>query len=130
MNKNDLMIGLFVVLVVISISTIFVFKARGSNERELAEGCVPYNVSVQRGGEYEAIVEWMTEDECLGYISYGDNRNNLDFIAVDTESLSSNYHRIEIDKLLPSQNYFFVIRSGDKTYGNRGVALSFSLSSL
>jgi hypothetical protein len=130
MSKKDWIIGAFIIIVVLSVSTLFVFKARGSNERDLVSGCVPYNISIERVGEYEATVKWITEEDCLGYISYGNNRSNLDFIAVDTQSLSATTHSVDIDKLLPSQNYFFVIHSGDKTYGNRGVPLSFSLSSL
>lgn len=118
------------ILIFLTILTIFVFKARGSNERDTVSGCIPYNVSVTRVGDYKAIIEWSTVEECLGYIGYGNDRNKLDFIAVNNENLSSKVHSISVDKLLPNQTYFFVVNSGDESYGNKGVPLSFSLSSL
>lgn len=130
MNKNNLIAILFVVLVVLGLLTVFVYKATGANSREMVSGCVPYNVDISKGDEYQAVVEWYTVDECLGYITYGNDRNHLDFVAIDQEDLSSKKHVVVIDKLLPSQNYFFVINSGEKSYGNKGVPLSFSLSSL
>ncbi|MCK9415280.1 hypothetical protein M0Q97_01325 [Candidatus Dojkabacteria bacterium] len=117
-------------MVVLVLLTVFVFKARGSNQIELVTGCVPYNVSIKREGEYKGVVEWYTTDECLGYINYGNDRGSLSFIALDSENISAKQHSVVIENLLPSRNYFFVINSGDKAYGNKGVPLSFSLSSL
>lgn len=114
----------------LGILTVFVFKARGSIDRDTVSGCVPYNVEISREDEFRAAIKWSTTEECLGYVSYGSSRNKLDFIGVNNEELSSNQHRVVIDKLLPSQTYFFIINSGDKSYGNKGVPLSFSLSSL
>lgn len=130
MNRRNLLIILSSILVVLAILTLFVYKARGTNEREMVVGCVPYNVSIKREGDYKAVVQWYTTDECLGYINYGSDRSTLDFIALDSENISAKEHRVAIENLLPSQNYFFVINSGDKAYGDKGVPLSFSLSSL
>jgi hypothetical protein len=130
MNKRNLIILGSTILVVLGLLTVFVFKATGSNARDSVSGCVPYNVSISKGEEYQAVVEWYTVDDCLGYINYGNDRNHLDYIAIDQGELSSKKHEVVIEKLLPSQNYFFVINSGDKSYGNRGVPLSFSLSFL
>lgn len=130
MNRKNLIILGSVILVVLGLLTVFVFKVTGSNARDSVSGCIPYNVSISKGEEYQAVVQWYTVEDCLGYVSYGNDRNHLDFIAIDQGELSSKGHVVVIDKLLPSQNYFFVINSGDKSYGNRGVPLSFSLSSL
>lgn len=131
MNKRKFVVAMSVTLVVVlGILTVFVFKARGSSGRELVSGCVPYNVSISKGEEFQAVVEWYTVDECLGYVMYGDNRVNLDFISINREELSSRNHRVLIENLLPSQNYFFLINSGGKSYGTKGIPLSFSLSSL
>jgi hypothetical protein len=130
MNRKRLIIVLTVVLIVLGLLSIFVFKVRGSNERVMVSGCVPYNVEVSKSDQYQATLRWSTVDECLGYVTYGDGRNSLDFIAVDSKTLSASNHTVTINKLLPSQTYYFLIYSGDKAYGNRGVPLSFSLSSL
>jgi hypothetical protein len=130
MDKRESLIILFVVLIVLSLLTVFVYKARGSNDRDLVEGCTPYNVSISKEGEYEALIEWFTVDDCLGYVTYGDSRDDLEFIAIDKGDLSSNIHKVYIDKLVPSMSYFFIINSGDSSYGNKGIPLSFSLSSL
>jgi len=128
--KKTLIIVLVSILVILGVITLFAFKASGSNERDSVYGCIPYNVVIRRESEYKAVIDWSTEDDCLGYITYGDDRDNLDFIALDTDGLSSKNHIIFIDKLLPSQTYFFLIHSGENSYGNKGLPLSFSLSSL
>jgi hypothetical protein len=130
MNRKKLLIILSSFLIFLGLLTVFVFKVRGSNGREMVTGCVPYNVSISKGDQYQALIEWYTTEECLGYVSYGDDRNKLDFIAVNNDTLSSRSHKVVVENLLPSQTYFFVINSGDRSYGNRGVPLSFSLSSL
>jgi hypothetical protein len=130
MDKRESLIILFVILIVLSLLTVFVYKAKGSNERDLVEGCTPYNVSISKEDEYEVLIEWFTVEDCLGYVTYGDSRDDLEFIAIDRGDLSSKGHKVYIDKLVPSMNYFFVINSGDSTYGNKGIPLSFSLSSL
>lgn len=130
MNKKRLTILVSIVLIVLGLLFVFVFKARGSSERSLVSGCVPYNVVISKEDQYQASIKWNTEEECLGYVTYGDDRNSLDFIAVDSKTLSAKEHTVTLKKLLPSQNYYFLIYSGDKAYGNKGVPLSFSLSSL
>jgi len=129
MNKKRLTILVSIVLIVLGLLSVFVFKVRGSGERSLVSGCVPYNVVISKEDQYQASIKWNTEEECLGYVTYGDGRNSLDFIAVDSKTLSAKEHTVTL-KLLPSQNYYFLIYSGDKAYGNKGVPLSFSLSSL
>ena len=130
MNRNNLVIILSVVLLMLGVSTVFVYKARGSSERELVSGCVPYNVSIHREEEYQAVIEWSTEESCLSYVMYGDDRNSLEYIAIDHEEISAKRHKVLIEKLLPSKIYYLLIYSGGDSYGNNGLPLSFSLSSL
>jgi hypothetical protein len=129
-SKTTVIIILSCVLVVLGVITLFAFKVKGSNGTDFISECVPYNVVITKGDEYEAIIEWKTEENCLGYVSYGSDRENLDFLSLDVDNLSSKEHIVVIDKLLPSQTYFFIINSGEGTYGNKGLPLSFSLSSL
>ena len=110
--------------------TIFVFKAQGSSQRDSIGECVPYNVKISKEENYLANVQWSTSEDCLGYIMYGESRTELGFIAVDQEQSSGRKHSVNIESLLPSKTYYFVIYSDDKEYGNRGLPLSFSLSSL
>ena len=130
MDKRESLIILFVVLIILSFLTLFVYKAKGSNDRDLVEGCTPYNVSISKEDEYEVLIEWFTVEDCLGYVTYGDSRDDLEFITIDRGDLSSKSHKVYIDKLVPSMSYFFVVNSGDSSYGNRGIPLSFSFSSL
>ena len=130
MKSRATIIILSCVLVVVGVVTLFAFQVRGSGERDVVSACVPYNVTINKNDDYQALIEWNTEEDCLGYISYGSDRENLDFLSLDVNNLSSKEHRVVIDKLLPSQTYFFIINSGDNTYGNKGLPLSFSLSAL
>ena len=110
---------------------LFVFKVQGSNSSREISGCIPYNVDIYKGEkDYQAIVEWSTKEKCLGFVVYGDDRKDLDLVSIDTGDLSSKHHRVELNSLLSTKLYYFVINSGDINYGNSGIPLSFSLSSL
>ncbi|HCC67798.1 TPA: hypothetical protein DEP90_01120 [Patescibacteria group bacterium] len=121
--------GVFVLL--IGVLFTFVFQVRSSDEMDTISGCVPYNVSLSKGeDDYQVVIDWMTSDECLGYVVYGDDRGSLDLVSIDVGNLSSKRHTVVIDKLLNTRNYYFLINSGDVNYGDSGIPLSFSLSSL
>ena len=121
--------GVFVLL--IGVLFTFVFQVRSSDEMDTISGCVPYNVSLSKGeDDYQVVIDWMTLDECLGYVVYGDDRGNLDLVSIDVGNLSSKRHTVVIDRLLNTRNYYFLINSGDVNYGDSGIPLSFSLSSL
>lgn len=131
MSKKIIIITISVVCILFVTVLVVVTKVTGSSEKSMISGCVPYNVSISKGEEnFQAVIEWSTQDECLGYVIYGRDRDRLDFIAIDTQELSSKNHRVVINKLLTEKRYFFLIYSGDTTYGSRGNPLSFSLSSL
>jgi hypothetical protein len=130
MDRKNIIIILSVILLLLGASTVFVYKAKGSNGKELVSGCIPYNVSISKEDSYKASIEWSTTDECLGYIMYGNDRENLDYIGLDQERISSIKHMVTIEGLHPAQNYYFLIYSGENSYGYKGLPLSFSLSSL
>lgn len=121
--------GIFILLV--SILSIFVLKVSGSDDIDSITGCTPYNVSLDKGDKnFQVKINWSTKDECLGYVLYGDDREKLDLVAIDTQKLSSRKHEVVIDSLLSSKTYYFLINSDETNYGDSGIPLSFSLSSL
>ena len=131
MNRKGVYIFGSVLFILLGVILVFVFKVQGSNESSSISGCTPFNVELSRGeNDFQLFIDWNTQDECLGYVMYGDDRESLDLIAIDTQKLSSKSHRVAINKLLTSKTYYFVIQSDDITYGDKGIPLSFSLSSL
>lgn len=131
MNRKvmGILIGFFVLFV--GVLFVFVFKARGSDEIGAIAQCVPYNVSLVKGeNPHQVFVSWSTEAECVGYVMYGDKRDELNLVAIDTEDLSAKRHSVLMDNLLTTKNYYFIVNSGNVNYGDNGVPLSFSLSSL
>ncbi len=110
---------------------LFVFKVQGSNSTREVVGCIPYNVEISKGSkDYQAIVEWSTKEKCVSFVVYGDDRTDLDLVSIDSNELSSKNHIVELNSLLSTKLYYFVINSDDINYGNSGIPLSFSLSSL
>ncbi|MCD4811112.1 hypothetical protein K8R14_00690 [bacterium] len=131
MSRKLMFIFSGVLVFLLGTLVVFVFKAQGSSELDMVSGCVPYNVSLSRGeSDHQVVIDWKTEEECVGYVMYGDDRGNLDLVSIDTRDLSSKVHTVVLEKLLSTKNYYFVINSGDMDYGDSGVPLSFSLSSL
>ncbi len=124
-------LGIF--LVGISLSLLFVKNTFGSNIfASLKRDCVPYNIFIEKGdSEYTAIIRWSTKKECVGFVQYGNVRDNLNLVGVDqTNKVRSKAHEVKLEKLLTSQKYYFLINSDEVTYGSGGKALDFSLTEL
>ncbi|MCD4756562.1 hypothetical protein K8R20_03035 [bacterium] len=131
MSKKLIYIFGGVLVCLVGALVVFVFKAQGSSDLDMVSGCVPYNVSLSKGeDDHQVVIDWKTEEECLGYVIYGDDMGNLDLVSIDTKDLSSEIHTVVLEKLLSTKYYYFVISSGGMDYGDSGVPLSFSLSSL
>ena len=122
-------------IVVVSITSILLltknavgFDVVGISSRD----CVPYNVFIQKGEKnYSAEVSWSTKAECVGFVQYGRDRDNLDMVAVDLMNKSkSKVHKVTLDQLMSTEIYYFLINSQDQPYGNEGVPLEFVLEDL
>jgi hypothetical protein len=136
MNKRNIfyILGLLGIIT-ISISSVLLltrnvisFDVIGVSNRD----CVPYNVFIRRGErEHSVDVEWSTKAECVGFIQYGRDRSNLDLVSVDLENRSkSKEHIVNIDQLLSSEIYYFLINSQEQAYGHNGVPLEFVMENL
>lgn len=135
LSKKTFILTGFVGILLVGISSciLFVNTTFGSDILALAEkSCVPYNVFVEKGSaEYSVKINWNTRKECVGFIQYGSDRNNLDLVGVDLENKAkSKIHSVTIEKLLTTQRYYFLINSDEKSYGYNGSALDFSLENL
>ncbi len=133
-TKIFLITGFFGIFIVgLSLSLLFVKNTFGSNIfASLKRDCVPYNIFIEKGEqEYTAIVKWSTKKECVGFVQYGDNRDNLVMVGVDqTNKVRSKTHEVKLEKLLTTQRYYLLINSDEVTYGYNGKALDFSLADL
>lgn len=97
-----------------------------------SDSCTPHNVFVQRGDtDYSVVITWYTHGKCIGYVNYGLDIDRLDRIGVDvSEKVSSNFHRVVLEKLLTKQSYYYLINSDGVKYGNSNIPLEFILESL
>lgn len=97
-----------------------------------SDSCTPHNVFVQRGdADYSVVITWYTHGKCVGYVNYGLDIDRLDRIGVDvSEKVSSNFHRVVLEKLLTKQSYYYLINSDGVKYGNSNIPLEFILESL
>ena len=84
-----------------------------------SDSCTPHNVFVQRGDtDYSVVITWYTHGKCVGYVNYGLDIDRLDRIGVDvSEKVSSNFHRVVLEKLLTKQSYYYLINSDGVKYG-------------
>jgi hypothetical protein len=92
--------------------------------------CVPYNVFLEKGEkDYSVKISWLTKAKCFGFVQYGMDSKDIDMIGVGSNSKAKE-HSVIIEKISPSEKYFFLINSDDQTYGNGGVPLEFVLNNL
>lgn len=97
----------------------------------IKKDCVPYNVFVEKGNsEHSVRISWLTKGKCVGFILYGSSSNTLDLVAVDlVNKAKSTKHEVLLENILSSENYYFLINSGDKSYGSNGSPIIFSSDS-
>lgn len=135
MKTNMFLITAVVGVVLVSISGVLLvvknvsgFDMFGSTKYD----CVPYNVLVQKGSkDFSVDITWSTKQKCFGFVQYGTDTNDIKMIGVDTTSeYKTKRHTVTIEKIASSERYFFLINSENQTYGNGGVPLEFTLSSL
>lgn len=121
-----------VVLLLISVVTLFVFKSSASEDSTYVEGCTPFNVEVKRGEKENSVdISWKSKDECSGYILYGKEMRGLDMVGVDLlNEVQSKEHTVTISSLVSTKRYYFTIISNGISYGKGGLPLQFSIESL
>lgn len=133
-KKTFILTGVIGILLVgVSSTLILVKNTFGSSIFDTSnKDCVPYNVFVKKGDtDYSVTISWSTRKECVGFVQYGNSRDELDLVAVDlTNKTMAKSHSVIIDQLFPTQKYYFLINSNESSYGYNGTALDFSLSSL
>lgn len=135
MTKKIFMILGVVSFLVTILSSVMLF-VKEANSMDLVgyikRDCVPYNVFVEKGEkEYSAKISWITKGECVGFILYGNSSNSLDLVAVDlTNKAKSMKHEVVLENILSSERYYFLINSGEKSYGSNGSPVTFSSDSL
>ena len=123
--------GLF--LIGIASTLLFVKNTFGSDVFVLSQrDCIPYNIFVEKTEqEYSVRIVWNTRKECVGFVQYSNQRDDLSSIAVDQKNkVKSKTHEVIVEKLLTTQKYYFLINSDNVTYGYNGTALDFSLQDL
>lgn len=133
-KKVFIILGVVSFLVTILSSVMLFVKEANSIDLVgyIKRDCVPYNVFVQKGEkEYSVDISWSTKADCLGFVLYGNSSNSLDSVAVDLKNKSkATKHEVVLESILSSESYYFLINSGEKSYGSNGSPVIFSFDSL
>jgi len=122
-----------IIMVGISLSLLFVKNTFGAGIfNSFKRDCVPYNIFVEKGeDDFSVNIKWSTRKECVGFVQYGSQRDNLGSVAIDqVNKVRSKTHEVNIQKLLTTQKYYFLVISDDVSYGYSGKAIDFSLENL
>lgn len=135
MSKNVFVILGVVSFVVTVLSSVMLFVKEASSMDlvgYIKRDCVPYNVFVQKGEkDYSVKISWSTKADCIGFVLYGNSSNSLDLVAVDlTNKAKSMNHEVVLEGILSAESYYFLINSGEKSYGSNGSPVIFSFDSL
>lgn len=135
MSKKIFIIIVGIVFVVVSLSIFILFKKNvgGFDTLFISQGnCTPFNLFVSKGEmEYSAKIVWETKGECMGFVQYGLNKEDLDRVGIDVlNGYKGKKHEIVLEKLLTKEKYFFLINSDGEAFGNNGRPLELVLSNL
>lgn len=124
MNKGKifLIIGLVILLLGIPLGIIFL-GSRTSFRLGATDPNKPENVRVSGITENSAAVSWTTKSAVQSLVSFGLSTDNLTLIQPETSPTAS--HQLELTRLLPQSNYYFVIKVGEKVFDNNGQPFSF-----
>jgi hypothetical protein len=111
-----------ILLILSSVFLLFFFRDAILKGQDLeVDDCVPINLQVQDSSRNSMTISWETKEKCLGLVRYGDSPETIDYMAVgDSETFAKTKHSVEINSLMPSTVYYFVISSGGVEYGNEG----------
>jgi len=109
--KNKWVITIVVLIVFISVISLFVIKSSASQDSVYVEGCTPYNIEIEKGkSPSSVIISWKSKEKCSAYVLYGKEVGGLDMVAVDLENeIKSNEHKVTIQNLVSTKKYYFVI---------------------
>lgn len=110
-----LLVGVLSVLLVTNVRTYITGAAAGAE---------PKNVLAVPGDDGKsATITWTTEKPVQAVVEYGANAASLLLRAPEAEATTD--HRVTMNPLKSSQNYFFRIKVGEEIYDNGGIPYSF-----
>ena len=130
--KNKWIFMIVILIISISVISLFVIKSSASQGSVYVEGCTPYNIEIKKGNTSGSVViSWKSKEKCSAYLLYGKEADGLDMVGVDLKNnIKSNDHIVTIENLVSTKIYYFVIVSNDVIYGKDGLPLQFSIDSL
>lgn len=130
--KKWVVLTISVLVIVSLVVALVVFRAFGSGDSAVINGCDPFNVEITKGEESNTVlIFWETRDICSAYIVYGEDMKDMSLVAVDTENpVKNREHSVVIKSLLSSKHYYFSIVSEGVNYGKGGLPISFLIDSL
>lgn len=88
------------------------------------ENCNPINFrKEERDGVFYLI--WETKEDCFGWVKFGVNNDNFPYYGVNNNGqVRTKYHEIRLSGVEKGNTYYFVIISGEKTYGKDGLPIN------
>ncbi|MBI2621139.1 MAG: hypothetical protein HYW63_00640 [Candidatus Levybacteria bacterium] len=120
-KKIPTLIGLSIIILGTVLTTFLVkrdtiFQLRAGPDQE------PKNVKITNISDDSFTLTYITEDEAIGTLSYGESQNLLDNVVLDDrDQLSQSVNKYKIHSITtrdlnPDISYYFSITSGDKKY--------------
>jgi len=118
-------IAIFILLLAIAGGVILIRKGSRLFTRA-SQGIIPREMKITNVTDNSFSVSWITDEETIGFIQYGQGENDLSFTEVDDRdqvlgSQNSFFtHHVTLRGLNPATTYFFKINSGGRIFDNGG----------
>jgi hypothetical protein len=117
-SKQFYLLTLLMVLAMVGLSVLFLSDLARTTQAVNLEECTPYNISFTNITAVAFTVNWQTKGNCTGVVKYGDERDNLAFIATQKGDASAkSTHSVVVDGLRYSTQYYLYVVSNQQDYG-------------
>ncbi len=121
-RKNILIIGFLFLAAVIPISAYLIRSGTTLTETQAEVQTTPKNLRISALSRDSFTVEWETNAEFAGYIFYGLNPNEVNFLGQDIKGSSRfKNHTIVVSNLTPNATYYYIVVSEEDEYQSEGV---------
>lgn len=118
MSKSLYYINALLLIITVALFALFVRDISASEEFASLQECEPYNVNIDDIVTDGFTISWMTKGNCTGTVKYGEERDNISFIVTETgDSSAKKVHKITIDSLEYSTQYYLLVVSNQVDYG-------------
>lgn len=126
-NQKMLLIILLTVIVLFALTFLYISKNKPTSQNEAYDPETPYNTKISIDKNGCLLAQWQTKEKSIGYIKYGEEKNNVMTIAQTSEGLLyADNHSVTVCTINSEKDYYVIVVSNNIPYGYQGEPIKTS----